>query len=181
MNEFPLPKLKRVLVFTLDNSRHALPLSVIDCVVRVVEITPLPKMPEFIRGVINLHGTVIPVIDLRKRLGLPWREMILDDRFIIARTAKRTVAIMADSVAGIYELPDKDLVSADKNFPFAEDIKGLAKLDDELILVYDLDQFLALDEETALTGELTEKTSWDREKIMEKPHVDEPEGTFHQS
>ena len=156
MNELPLPELRQILVFTLDESHYALPLSVVERVIRVVEITPLPKAPEFIPGVINLQGMVIPVIDLRKRLGLPWREMILDDRFVIARTSRRTVAILADSVAGIPELSERDLVKADKELPFAGFIKGLVKLNDELIMIYDLDQFLSLDEEKVIPRELGE-------------------------
>ncbi|MFZ2959454.1 MAG: chemotaxis protein CheW [Candidatus Ozemobacteraceae bacterium] len=156
MNNFSTPELKQILVFALGTSRHALPLSVVERVIRVVEITPLPKLPEFIRGVINLHGRVIPVIELRNRLGIPPRGMALDDRLIIARTSRRTVALLADSVVGIPELSDRDLVSADTNLPFAGDIKGMAKLDDELIPIYDLDQFLSLDEEQAVACECGE-------------------------
>lgn len=147
------PELKHILVFTLGKSRHALPLSDVQQVIRVVEITPLPQLPDFIRGVINIRGKVIPVIDLRTRLGLPSREMRLDDRFIIVTTIRRAVAILADSVAGIPELSGQDFVDATKDLSFAAGIKGMAKLDKELIPVYDLDTLLKWDENAGIVSE----------------------------
>jgi purine-binding chemotaxis protein CheW len=145
---------ENLLVFTLDEPRFALPLAAVDRVVHAVEVTPLPKAPAIILGVINAQGRVIPVVDMRRRFGLPGREINLDDRFIIARTARRLVALVADEVAGIRELGQRDLVSAAESLPFASHLQGVAKLEDGLVLITDLDAFLSLDEERLLDAAL---------------------------
>lgn len=146
-----------LLVFTLDEPRYALPLAAVERIVRAVEITPLPKAPEIVLGVINAQGRVIPVVDVRRRFRLPAREMLLEDRFIFVRTPRRLVALVADDVAGIRELAQHELVSAGEVLPFAGYLQGVAKLEDGLVLISDLDAFLSLDEErlleTAIAGD----------------------------
>src|SRR3712207_6774571 len=94
---------RRYVVFTLDEHGYALPLSFVERIVRAVEVTPLPKAPEIVLGVINVQGRVIPVVNIRKRFRLPEREIELSDQFIIARTAKRTIALVVDAVGGVAE------------------------------------------------------------------------------
>lgn len=147
---------KQIVLFTLDEPRYALDLSTVERVIRAVEITPLPKAPEIVLGVINMKGKIIPVIDVRKRFRLASREMKLDDRFIVARTSRRAVALAADSVVGIRELGNREVVSAEEALPFAAYIQGVAKLEGDLVLIYDLDQFLSLDEEQMLDAALSE-------------------------
>ncbi|MCJ7523801.1 MAG: chemotaxis protein CheW [Candidatus Aminicenantes bacterium] len=157
-----LPRLKenqqsgrdRIVVFALDEPHYALLLSSVERVVRAVEITPLPKAPKIVLGIINAQGRIIPVIDVRQRFRLPAREMKLDNRFIIASTSRRLVALMVDSVAGVRELADGQMVNVEQSLPFAEYLKGVAKLEDNLVLIHDLDQFLSLDEEKALDAAL---------------------------
>lgn len=148
--------LSSIVVFSLDEPRYALDLSTVERVVRAVEITPLPKAPEIVLGVINLKGQIIPVIDVRKRFRLPEREMSVDDRFIIAGTSRRLVALAADSVAGVRAIENREVVSAEEALPFAAYIQGVAKVEGDLVLIYDLDQFLSLDEERMLDAALSE-------------------------
>lgn len=139
-----------VVVFTLGELRYALPLSAVERVVRAPEVTPLPKAPEIVLGVINVRGQVIPVVDIRKHLRLPPRELELSDQFIIARTSRRRVALVADSVVGCHELADRELVPVDQVLPGAEYIHSVAKLEGNLVLICDLDQFPPFDEEQML-------------------------------
>lgn len=153
-----VPDRNNIVVFVLDEPRYALYLSSVERVVRAVEITTLPKAPEMVLGVINVQGSVMPVLDIRRRFRLPVREMKQDDRFIIARTTKRRVALVADSVAGVHELTEREMVNAQQALPFAEYLSGVAKLDDGLVLIHDLDTFLSLDEEKALDVALAGST-----------------------
>jgi len=146
---------EHIVVFTLDEPRYALYLSVVERVVRAVEITPLPRVPEVVLGVINVQGRVLPVLNIRKRFRLPEREMKPDDRFIIAWTANRQVVLVVDSVAGVHELTRTEMVSAKEALPFAHYLKGVAKLENNLVLIHDLNQFLTLDEENALDATLS--------------------------
>jgi purine-binding chemotaxis protein CheW len=139
-----------IVVFALDEPRYAIGLSAVERIVRAVEITPLPLAPEIVLGVINAQGRILPVLDIRKRFRLPARELRLDDRFIIARTARWHVALVVDSVVGVHELTDRQMVSAKRALPFAQYLTGVAKVEDNLVLIHDLDQFLSLDEERVL-------------------------------
>lgn len=145
-----------VVVFTLDEPRYALRLAAVVRVVRVVEVTPLPQAPEIVLGAINAQGNVIPVLDVRRRFRLPSRERRLEDRFIIARTAGRLVALVADDVPGVRELGPHEVVSTAAALPFAGYLQGVAKLEGGLVLITDLDAFLSLDEERLLNAVLEE-------------------------
>ena len=140
----------QLVVFALDDRRYALRLSTVDRVIHRVDLTPLPRAPDVVLGVINVQGKIIPVIDMRRRFRLPQREAALTDRLIVAHTARRPVALAADAVAGVLEYPGPDIVAAQGVLPGVEQVEGIAKLKDGLILIHDLDRFLSLEEEQSL-------------------------------
>ena len=147
----------QIVVFTLDELFYALPLPTVIKVIHAIEIRHLPEAPEIISGIINVKGQIIPVVDIRKRFGLAERGIDLNDRMIIADSGKRQVALLADTVTDIRDLKPGQQVTAGKSLPFAEHLKGVAKIDDELILIYDLEKFLSLDEEKKLEKALKTK------------------------
>ena len=140
----------QLVVFTLDDRRYALPLSAVERVVRMVDLTPLPRAPDIVLGVVNVQGRVIPVLDLRRRFRLPERDIALADQLVIARTARRPVALVADAATGVLEYSAREAVGARDIVPGVEYVEGVVKLADGLVLIHDLDRFLSLDEETAL-------------------------------
>lgn len=141
---------RRLLEFLLDEQRYALPFERVERVVRAVEITPLPKAPPIVLGLINVQGKVIPVADPRQRFGLAARELRTGDRIIIARTARRTVALRVDTVPGVAECFERDVVPPQDIVPGMEHLAGVVRMEDGLLLIQDLDRFLSLDEEKAL-------------------------------
>ena len=145
------------VVFTLDDQRYALYLHAVTRVVRTVEITPLPKAPEIVRGVVNVQGQVIPVVDIRKRFRLPERETELSDQLIIASTASRSVALVVNAVEGVIELSNQKLTPPEEILPGTEYIEGVIKLEDGLVLIHDLDKFLSLEEDKELDTALKKK------------------------
>ena len=149
-------KLNRLLVFSLDEERYALHLNAVKMIVRAVEVTPLPQAPDNILGLINIKGQVIPVFNVRRRFKQPKRSVELNNRFIIARTQKRTVALVVDSVAGIVEPAEGKLIPAEKITPKMELFDGVIKLEDDMVLIHDLDRFLSLEEETILDRAMEE-------------------------
>jgi purine-binding chemotaxis protein CheW len=140
----------RRMVFSLDGQRYALALAAVEKVVRAVEVTRLPKAPDIVLGIVNVQGRVIPVINVRRRFRLPEREMALTDQIVIARTARRPVALVVDAVAGVLEYPEQEAVEARDILPDVEYVEGVVKLEDGLILIHDLDRFLSLEEEASL-------------------------------
>jgi purine-binding chemotaxis protein CheW len=157
MNESLQTATDQIVVFTLDELLYALPLPTVVRVIHAIEIRHLPEAPEIIAGIINVKGQIIPVADIRKRFALPAREIDPDDRLIIADTGKRQVAILVDTVTGIRDLAPGQQKQAEETLPFAEHLRGVAKVDDGLILIYNLDRFLSLDEEKELEQALKTK------------------------
>ena len=104
---------------------------------------------------INVQGQVIPVVNIRKRFRLPDREMSLSDHLIIARTAKRAAALVADAVVSVVERWEEELTAADRILPGLEYVEGVVKLEDGLILIHNLDTFLSLEEEKTLEQAMT--------------------------
>jgi len=145
-----MEKLNQLVVFSLDEQRYALLLSNVERIVRVVEITSLPKAPEIVLGVINVRGEIIPVVNIRKRFRLPEREITLSDHLIIAKTSRRAVALLADRVGQVLEVLENKIISAKKILPAMDYVEGVVKLEDGLILIHDLEKFLSLEEEKAL-------------------------------
>jgi purine-binding chemotaxis protein CheW len=127
-----------------------LPLPVVERIVWVVEETPLPKAPEIVRGVVDVQGRIMPVVNIRRRFGLPERDINLSDQLIIAHTSKRRVALVVDAVPDVVEPSEHELMAVEKILPGLKYVEGVVKLKDGLILIHNLDQFLSLEEETAL-------------------------------
>jgi len=145
-----------LLVFRLEEQRYALPLLAVERVVRAAEITPLPQAPAVIHGAIDIEGRILPVLDVRRRLGLPPREIQPSDQFLLARMAQRTVVLAIDEAQGLVECPPGGVVAPMTLAPGLEHIRGIVRLDDGLLLIQDLEKFLSLDEALALDRAMNE-------------------------
>jgi len=140
----------QLLVFLLDGQRYALPLETVERTVRAAAITPLPQAPQIVLGVLDVRGTILPVLNVRRRFRLPERDIQPDDQFLIARAGGRPVALVIDAAAEIVELSPAKIVAADAVAPGLEHVQGVARMHDGLILIHDLETFLSLDEADAL-------------------------------
>ena len=142
-----------LVVFELDEQRFALPLRVVERVVRAVAVTPFPAAPRGVLGLVNVAGTVAPVFDFRRRFAMPAREVRARDHFILARSKGRLVAVLADSVQTVTvdappPLDPEDLVAGQHA------CEGVIKLAGDLVFIHDLDRFLSAEEFAAVDGEL---------------------------
>jgi purine-binding chemotaxis protein CheW len=149
------------VVFRLDALSYGVRLSSVIRVLRAVEITPLPQAPPIVIGVIDLEGRIIPVVNLRRRFGLPERELELTDQLIVARTTGgktrdgggRILALVVDGVDGVCDLSAQE-TAAETILPGLEHLHGVAQTSEGLVLIHDLDTFLSLEEEKALSETL---------------------------
>jgi len=141
---------EQLVVFMLDAMRYALRLSCVERIVRIVEIAALPQAPEIVLGIINVHGEIMPVLDVRKRFCLPERELELDSHLVIARTTRRRVALAVDAALGVVEGTAQNTTAGDKILPHLNYVQGVVRLEDGLALIHDLDTFLSLEEENTL-------------------------------
>jgi purine-binding chemotaxis protein CheW len=151
-------QIQQLVVFTMDGQRYAVPLSVVDRVVRMVEITPVPRIPQIVLGVINAQGRIIPVVDIRKRFCLPARAPHLSDQLLIARTSKRAVALVVDAVSEVMTLSSQEVVLGETILAHWDYVTRVVKRPDGLILIHDLDRFLSLEEEQGLHHALDSMT-----------------------
>jgi purine-binding chemotaxis protein CheW len=101
-------------------------------------------------GAIDVQGSVVPVLSLRRRFGLAQSEIGPDDQFVLARTASRAVALVIDEAQGVIEHPAGAIIDSTEILPGVGHFRGVIKLEDGLVLIHDLDKFLSLDEASAL-------------------------------
>ena len=146
----------RLVVFVIEGQRYALPLSAVERVLPMVAVSPLPKAPAVALGVINLHGAVIPVLDIRLRFSWPPREYALTAHLLVARTRQRTLALPVDEALGVQEVAAEAVTPPDAVLPGIGQVAGIVALTDGLLFIHDLDAFLSLHEERQLTEALEE-------------------------
>ena len=140
----------RLVLLTVDGQTYALHLEAVDRVLRMVEVTPLPGAPDVVEGVINIQGVVVPVVSIRRRLGLVDRAVGVSDSLVVARARSRQLAIVAESVLGVVERPADAVVSSGDIARGIEHIEGVLKTSDGLVLIHDLDRFFSPEEEQSL-------------------------------
>ena len=134
----------------LDDHRYALRLDAVEMVVRAAAITPLPKAPEIVLGVLDLHGEVIPVINLRKRFRAPVREIRTSDQFVIARANRRMVALVVDSAESVLEAGEA-VIEPQDILTGMDHLEGITRTEDGLVLIHDLARLLFAEEEELLS------------------------------
>lgn len=145
--------MKDVLIFNVDHQQFALDLAHLERVICAVEITPIPNEGEGVAGVINVHGTIIPVLNVRKILGREEREIALNDKLISCRIHERRFALWVDDVKGIASYEDKNFIPASEVFPEEHMIDHVIKNEQGIILVYNWGKLLTmLDKTHALKG-----------------------------
>jgi purine-binding chemotaxis protein CheW len=150
-----------LVTFQVGPEEFGLDISVITEALRPLKITPLPHMPRFIEGVINLRGTIIPVVDLRKRFGIAdVQNDVRKTRMIITRGAvhgpsgagQDLLGLVVDSVREVLYIPVSDIGPAPEAARGGQAgfIAGVAKVADRLVIIVDIGRVLSGEERTAL-------------------------------
>lgn len=151
----------QLVTFQVGTEEYGLDISSITEVVRPLKITPLPKMPAFIEGVINLRGVIIPVVDLRNRFELktinnnPRKMRMIITRGVVHGTAGTSgdlVGLVVDNVDEVIHVPKKDIDRAPEaaTGKHADFISGMGKVGDRLIILLDIARILSQQERVAL-------------------------------
>ncbi len=134
-----------IVCFRIDEVRLALPLNCIERVIRAVAVTQVPNAPQVFHGLIDYHGEILPVINLRYRLNLTDKMISAEQVYIIAKTSQRRLAIVADETEGVIS------TSEDEVYPVGFlnqgiEAAGALRTNDGMILIYDIDKFLLAEE-----------------------------------
>ena len=147
-------ELRQFISFSVGEEEYGLELLRVKEVIRVREITWLPKAPSFVKGIINLRGDVIPIIDLRDKFGLEPREQTAQTRVIVVEVEGRLMGMVVDSASQVVRIP-ADQIEPPPPVPggFSQElITGVGKIDDRLIILLDADSIFTVDEKTALAS-----------------------------
>lgn len=148
MTDQSITKTNQYLAFILDDEMFALDVSNVKEILQFSEITKVPKTPDYLRGVINLRGGVIPVLDMRLRLGMTRQEETIDTCIIVIEMdiegEDLILGFLVDSVQEVFDLGPERVEPPPKfgtRFK-TEFIKGLGKRDDQLIIMLDIDKVI---------------------------------------
>ncbi|MCI4626369.1 MAG: chemotaxis protein CheW [Candidatus Magnetoovum sp. WYHC-5] len=140
----------QLVTFTLGSEEYAIDILRVQEINRMSSITMVPNSPQYVEGVINLRGKVIPVINLRKKFEIPEKESDSSSRIMILEIRGATIGIIVDSVSevlrvasNIVEPPPPMSTNIAADF-----IKGIAKLEDRLIILLDIDKLISNSEES---------------------------------
>ena len=132
----------QLLTFKLDDQEYALDIFNVVQVVRMVALTRPPKAPDYMEGMFNLRGKVIPVINVRLRYGLPSKPHDLDTQLLIAKAGGKMLAITVDVVSEVLNLSTETIEAPEQIGPELEYLKAVAKVGDRLILILDPDTLM---------------------------------------
>ncbi|MDT8441117.1 MAG: chemotaxis protein CheW [Desulfuromonadales bacterium] len=138
--------------FRVGGEMYALDIMQIKEIIRPQKLTPIPKAPGFIEGVINLRGAVIPVADMRKRFDLPTMENDRLQRIIICSLAGKIIGLLVDEVKEVRRYTRQEIAPAPEFLkgPEAEYFLGVARRDDDFIMLVDLEKILSSREKIEL-------------------------------
>lgn len=131
---------KQYVVFRLDGQLYGADISVVREVSYVTAITHLPNTPAYVEGVIDLRGEVMPVIDIRKRLGLPTRQADGETRIMILNVGDMPSALVVDGVDQVFTVNDEQIVPPDSRVVMAgqDYVVGVARSAEKLVVIMDL-------------------------------------------
>jgi purine-binding chemotaxis protein CheW len=134
------------VTFALDREEFGIPIGQVREVIRVAEITRVPQAREHVRGVTNLRGRILAVVEVRTRMGLTPAEITARSRIIVVGVHERTLGILVDGVAQVVKVPAKSVVPAPEEVlsSNADYITGVARWNSRLIILLDLEKVLLL-------------------------------------
>jgi len=145
-------ELTQLVTFSIGEEEFGVNILQVQEIIRTMEITNVPRAPEFVEGVINLRGKVIPIVDMRRRFGLESKEHDKYTRIIVIEIDMIIVGFVVDAVSEVLRIPANSVqppppVVAGMDSDY---IDGVGKLDDRLLILLDLDSLLDNEEKEAL-------------------------------
>ncbi|MDY6796633.1 MAG: chemotaxis protein CheW [Actinomycetota bacterium] len=138
----------KFLTFNLGEEEYGLEILKVREIIGLMHITRVPRMPDFVRGVINLRGKVIPVIDLRLKFGMSANEDTEETCIIVVDLDDKLMGALVDRVSEVLDIPDDDIsetpdfgVSVDTRF-----IQGMGRIEERVVMVLDIGGILTSEE-----------------------------------
>ena len=142
----------QLVVFKLGREEYGISILQVQEIKRITQITRVPHTPEYIKGVINLRGSVLPVIDLKKRLNLPQQVATEDARIIIVKVEEISLGMIVDAVSEVMTLSQENIDSPEAvvGSVSANYLSGVGKLDNRLLILLNLEAITGIGQEANL-------------------------------
>jgi len=143
---------EQLVIFTLGQGHYGVDISAVESIIKMQAITAVPRAPSFIEGLTNLRGTVLPVIDLRRRFGLPVEEETKEARIVVVEINGMTVGMVVDGVSEVLHVLEKDIEPPSSIVSTTDSafITGIVRVDERLIILLDLGRVLSIREGAGL-------------------------------
>ncbi len=138
-------ELLQLVSFVLGNEEFGVDILFVQEIIRIIQVTKVPNSPDYVEGVINLRGRVIPIIDLRSRFGMEKKEPDKNTRIVVIEVDKKTLGFIVDAVKEVIRIP-KEITEAPPEITTgvnSEYIKSVGKLDDRLLILIDLEKIFS--------------------------------------
>ncbi|ACB85002.1 chemotaxis protein CheW [Natranaerobius thermophilus] len=147
---------QQYIVFNLGDEEYGVEILQVQTIERMLDITRVPHAPDFVEGVTNLRGMVVPIIDLRKRLNLPEKEATDETRIITVKIDEVMVGMIVDSASDVVKVPQDAIEPPPSIIGGVEStyIEGVAKLENRLLILLKLSEVLKKDEVDQLKNQL---------------------------
>lgn len=139
------------VAFELDDFRGAISTQPVVEILRAVAYRPIAGQPPFVPGVIDLRGTVIPLMDMRARFGLRMQPLSPEHRFIVVNTHSRPIAMWVDRVLGILTYNTDEIVGSEGLIVGARSFAGILRTSDGLVVIHDPEAFISESELDAVS------------------------------
>jgi purine-binding chemotaxis protein CheW len=136
---------REVLVFVLGKEEYGVDILKVQEIRGYEKVTPLPSAPDYLKGVVNLRGIIVPVIDLRVKFGMPDPTYDSFTVVVILRIAARVIGIVVDGVSDVIGLAPGDVKTAPQLGSMVDStfLAGLATQNERMILLLDIERFLS--------------------------------------
>ena len=138
----------QLVTFNLANEEFGVDITRVQEINRMMDITKIPNAPEFIEGVVNLRGKIVPVVDLRKKLGFPEKEHDKSTRIMVVEVKGMVLGFIVDSVSEVLRIPESTIEPPPSLVGGVESdyLNGVGKLDDRLLLLINLEKVIKSDQ-----------------------------------
>ncbi|HAK89172.1 MAG TPA: chemotaxis protein CheW [Nitrospiraceae bacterium] len=149
---------RQYVTFGLNNEEYAVDALNVQEIIEMASITHVPHLPGFFKGVINLRGTIIPVVDLKLKFDMASEGYRKHTCVIVTEFSGGVMGIIVDSVSDVMHMPEES-VSATPSFGSqvrTDFIKGMGKVSDRLVLILDINKVLTEEEASIVSEQLTE-------------------------
>lgn len=144
---------QQLVVLDLAGEAYGLDIGTVREIIRMQSVTSVPDAPDFVEGVINLRGRVIPVVDLRRRFGLAVSEPTAESRIVVVDIGGDDIGVIVDAVTEVLLIAEDSIEEASSVVTTEHSyyIRGIAKVADQLLILLDIER--ALQETAAELGE----------------------------